>query len=70
MNNYEEKQFLNIGTGQDISIKELVYIIKDIVGYTGELLFDTTKPDGMPKKLLDVSKINDAGRQYSTEFIS
>ena len=61
MNNYEEKQFLNVGTGKDISIKELAFLIKKIVGYEGELIFDVTKPDGMPKKLLDVSKINQLG---------
>ncbi|OGQ46675.1 MAG: GDP-fucose synthetase, partial [Deltaproteobacteria bacterium RIFCSPLOWO2_02_FULL_46_8] len=55
MQNYDRKQFLNIGTGEDISIKELAFMIKDIVGYEGELIFDTTKPDGMPKKLLNVS---------------
>ncbi len=69
MNNYEEIQFLNVGTGQDISIKELASIIKDIVGYEGELVFDTTKPDGMPKKLLDVSKIEATGWKSSTDLL-
>lgn len=68
LENYNEKQFLNIGTGEDISIKELAYIIKDLVGYKGELFFDTTKPDGMPKKLLDVSKIETLGWKYKINF--
>ena len=61
MQNYDRKQFLNIGTGEDISIKELAFMIKDIVGYEGELIFDTTKPDGMPKKLLNVSRLYQLG---------
>jgi GDP-L-fucose synthase len=68
MENYEEKQFLNVGTGKDISIKELAFLIKKIVGYEGELVFDITKPDGMPKKLLDVSKINSLGWKYKIEL--
>jgi GDP-L-fucose synthase len=68
MENYDEKQFLNIGTGEDISIKELAEMIKEIVGYGGELIFDATKPDGMPKKLLDVSRINDLGWKYKVSL--
>lgn len=68
MQNYDEKQFLNVGTGKDISIKELAELIQEVVGYEGKLVFDTTKPDGMPKKLLDVSRINDLGWHYTTEF--
>lgn len=68
MENYKEKQFLNIGTGQDISIKELAFMIKDIVGYDGELIFDITKPDGMPRKLLDVSKIETLGWKHKVNF--
>jgi GDP-L-fucose synthase len=64
MKNYNKKQFLNIGTGEDVSIKELALMIRDIIGYDGELIFDATKPDGMPKKLLDVSKINAAGWKH------
>lgn len=63
--NYKDKQFLNIGTGEDISIKELAFKIKELVGYNGELVFDATKPDGMPKKLLDVSKLHNAGWHHS-----
>lgn len=68
MKNYNEKQFLNIGTGEDISIKELAFMIKNIVGYKGELVFDITKPDGMPKKLLDVSRIQALGWKYRINF--
>jgi len=57
MSSYNEKEFINIGTGEDVSIKELAYLIKGIVWYEGELVFDTSKPDGMPKKLLDVTKL-------------
>ena len=45
---------INIGTGKDVTIKELAIIIKDIIGYNGDIVFDTTKPDGVPKKLLNV----------------
>lgn len=68
LNNYTEKQFLNIGTGEDISIKELATQIKELVGYEGTLVFDSTKPDGMPKKLLDVSKLHAAGWHHKINF--
>lgn len=68
LENYNEKQFLNVGTGEDISIKELAEMIQKLVGYTGKLVFDATKPDGMPKKLLDVSKLTDAGWHYKIGF--
>jgi len=61
MNHYDKNKFLNIGTGDDISIKELAYKLKKIIGYKGKLVFDKTKPDGMPKKKLDVSKIEKLG---------
>lgn len=52
---------INLGTGLDVTIKELLYKIKDIVGFKGDIKFDTTKPDGTPRKLLDVSKVNNLG---------
>ena len=52
---------INIGSGEDISIKELAQIVKQVVGFQGELVFDTTKPDGTPRKLMDVSKMNEFG---------
>jgi GDP-L-fucose synthase len=57
MEKYNEEMFLNIGTGTDISIKELALIVKKIVGFEGALQFDSTKPDGTPRKLMDVSRI-------------
>ena len=61
MHNYNSSEIINIGTGMDLSIAELAYLIKDIVGYDGNIVFDTSKPDGTPRKLLDVSKIFNMG---------
>jgi len=61
----ELEAFVNVGTGQDITIKDLALLIKNIVGYTGEIKFDTTKPDGTPRKLLDVSRIHKLGWEHS-----
>ena len=61
MQNYNQKGFINIGVGEDIEINELALIIKDIVGYKGELRHDTSKPDGTPRKLMDVSKLSALG---------
>ena len=61
MNNYEERLFVNVGYGEDLSIKDLAMLIKRIVGYEGELSFDTSKPDGTPRKLMDSSRINALG---------
>ncbi|MBW2067204.1 MAG: GDP-L-fucose synthase, partial [Deltaproteobacteria bacterium] len=61
MNTYEENDIVNIGVGKDISIGELAELIKDVVGFEGEIQFDTTKPDGMPRKLLDVSRLESLG---------
>lgn len=66
MDNYNEKEIINIGCGEDLSIKELAELIKDVTGYTGRMRFDTTKPDGTPRKLMDVSKINAIGWRYTT----
>ena len=64
MEKYNEPGLVNIGTGEDISIKDLALLIKDIVGFKGELKFDTTKPDGTPRKLMDVSKLTKLGYKY------
>lgn len=64
MNNYDENEPLNIGTGKDVTIKELAELIKEVVGYEGEIKFDTTKPDGTPRKLLDVSRLHNAGWEH------
>jgi len=61
MHNYNESGFVNVGTGVDISIKDLGYLIKGVVGYKGELKFNTSKPDGTPRKLMDVSRIKEMG---------
>lgn len=63
MKNYDEEGPVNIGTGTDLSIRELALTVKKIVGFEGELKFDTSKPDGTPRKLLDVSKITTLGWQ-------
>ena len=61
LNNYDSPEFVNVGCGADISIRELVELVCDVVGFDGELTFDSTKPDGTPRKLLDVSRINSLG---------
>lgn len=68
MNHYEDNMWLNVGTGEDQSIAELAYLISDIVGYKGKIVFDNTKPDGTPRKLLDVSKINHLGWKAKTSL--
>jgi GDP-L-fucose synthase len=61
LQNYNEQGLVNIGCGTDVSIKELAELITTEVGYKGQLVFDTTKPDGTPRKLMDTSKINNIG---------
>jgi GDP-L-fucose synthase len=61
MNNYTGNQPINVGTGQDITIAELAHMIKDIIQFEGKLMFDISKPDGTPRKLLDVSRIQNLG---------
>ncbi len=63
MNNYEDSQIINIGAGKDIRIKELAELIKEVVGFSGDIVFDPSKPDGMPRKLLNVSKLKALGWQ-------
>ena len=64
MNQYEGTDWFNVGTGEDISIKDLALMIKKVVGFQGELKFDSSKPDGTPRKLMDVSKIHQAGWRH------
>ncbi|WP_407269616.1 GDP-L-fucose synthase family protein [Radiobacillus sp. PE A8.2] len=66
MKNYEGNEIVNIGVGKDISIKELAEKVKQIVGFEGEIVFNTSKPDGTPRKLVDVTKLNDLGWEAST----
>jgi GDP-L-fucose synthase len=68
LENYDKKEFLNIGTGEDISIKELAETLQGLIGYKGKLVFDSTKPDGMPRKLLDVSRLHAAGWHHKIGF--
>ena len=64
MNNYDNSEIINIGTGEDISIKELAEMIKEIIGFTGEIAWDASKPDGTPRKLLDVSRLHNLGWKH------
>ncbi|WP_054708552.1 GDP-L-fucose synthase [Bacillus sp. JCM 19041] len=68
MNIYEGNEFVNIGVGEDISIKEVALKIKSIVGFKGELAFNTDKPDGTPRKLVDVTKLHGLGWKASTSL--
>jgi len=60
---YDDPETINIGTGKDLSIKEISEIVKEVVGFQGEIVWDETKPDGTPRKLLDISKITNLGYQ-------
>ena len=64
MKNYDEKQFLNIGTGEEVSILDLALLIKKIIGYSGEVRFDSTKPDGTPRKLMDNTRLHSLGWKH------
>jgi GDP-L-fucose synthase len=68
LENYDSPEIVNIGCGEDISIRELAELICDIVGFKGDLAWDTTKPDGTPRKLLDVSKIHALGWRHRIEL--
>ena len=68
MLHYNEKQFVNIGVGHDISIKNLAYLVKKVIGYQGELVFNTSKPDGTPRKLMDVSLLQSLGWNHQVEL--
>lgn len=68
MNNYSDETHVNVGTGEDVEIRELAQIIKKVVGYEGEIVNDLSKPDGTPRKLLDVSLLESTGWKYRTEL--
>ena len=68
MHNYNEKQFLNIGTGVEHNIKEVADLIKDKIDFKGDLVFNTDCPNGTPRKLMDVSRINQLGWSYTISF--
>jgi len=65
MQNYNEPGLINIGVGEDLTIKQLAELISEIVGYKGEIVYDTSKPDGTPRKLMDVSKLSSFGWKAS-----
>lgn len=68
MQHYNDEGFVNIGVGEDISIADLALLIKKIVGYEGNIVWDSTKPDGTPRKLMDVSKLRGLGWQAKTSL--
>lgn len=68
MNTYSGNETVNLGTGKELTIKELAELVKKIIGFKGEITFDPSKPDGTPRKLLDVSKLEKLGWHYKTEL--
>jgi GDP-L-fucose synthase len=68
VNNYNDEETINIGTGQDLSIKEIAELVKEIVGFSGEIIWDKSKPDGTPRKLLDISKLKKLGYKDSQDL--
>ena len=68
MNTYSGNETVNLGTGKELTIRQLTELVAQVVGYTGEILWDPTKPDGTPRKLLDVSKLEKLGWHYKTEL--
>lgn len=68
MNNYSAESHVNVGTGEDLSIHDLALIVKDVVGFKGEIVYDSTKPDGTPRKLLDVSLLHSTGWHHQTSL--
>src|SRR5690606_41479494 len=68
MQNYNEAQFINVGVGEDISIRDLAFLVREVVGYTGELSFDRSKPDGTPRKLMNIDKLHALGWKHTTSL--
>lgn len=64
MNNYNERIFINAGTGEEVTIKELAYLIKEVIGFNGNITFDTTKPDGTYRKVMDITKLHRMGWRH------
>ncbi|MCC6307447.1 MAG: GDP-L-fucose synthase [Chitinophagaceae bacterium] len=69
MEYYNEKQFVNVGTGEEISINELAITVKEIIGYEGNIEYDKTKPDGTPRKLMDSSRLHNLGWKHKTSLV-
>ncbi len=68
MRHYDRPEHINVGTGEDLSIRELAEEIRDVVWPTANIVFDTAKPDGTPRKLLDVSRLHDLGWRHKTRL--
>jgi len=68
MLNYDGELFVNVGTGEDVTIRELAEMVQDVVGYEGELRWNTDKPDGTPRKLMDVSRLHNLGWKHTTDL--
>ncbi|MGO8674195.1 MAG: GDP-L-fucose synthase family protein [Capsulimonadaceae bacterium] len=68
MNHYSDEGIVNVGTGEDVSIADLAGIVKEVVGFLGDIVFDSTKPDGTPRKLLDVSRLHGVGWRHKIEL--
>jgi GDP-L-fucose synthase len=68
VNNYNDEETINIGTGQDLSIKEIAELVKEIIGFRGEIIWDKSKPDGTPRKLLDISKLKKLGYEANQDL--
>ncbi len=68
MQTYSGSETVNLGTGEELSIRELTELVAGVVGYTGKILWDSSKPDGTPRKLLDVGKLEDLGYHYTTKL--
>jgi GDP-L-fucose synthase len=68
MKEYDDKLFINIGTGEEVTIKELALLVKDVIGFSGDIKFDTSKPDGTPRKLMDSSRLHNLGWKHSTSL--
>jgi len=68
MDSYNEPNLINIGTGEDLTIKDLALLLKKVIGFEGELTFDSSKPDGTPRKLMDVSKLHQLGWKHQVEL--
>jgi GDP-L-fucose synthase len=68
LKNYSDAQFLNVGTGRDVTVAEFAKLVAEVVSYQGEIVFDTSRPDGAPQKLLDVSRMTKLGWTARTEL--
>jgi GDP-L-fucose synthase len=69
MQHYHEGEIINVGTGEDITIAELAHLVSDVTGFQGTLTFDTAKPDGTPRKLLDVTRLHALGWRHQITLL-